>query len=286
MIIDTKIKWCWGTFFSLAGLVLAVGSSIACLFIEADSRIIISLIFLWLLLICTISSMIFREVVYARKSRYAEASDVIHDFFHLFREIQHYIFKGDACAAENAFRHAMLHIEKLFSLVTSTSCRACIKIIRVTTDDKKEFKTKTFVRSAKPSPEADEEKWADITKNTDFSSILLQNPQKLEYNTWFSNNLTKVNPYLNSSWPEAHEQRKKYIKNKDFSYISTIVWPIRAYDEKGTIGFLCIDSKARNVFSRRYDLFLGASFADALFLLLYEYREKFLVLKKEENNVS
>jgi hypothetical protein len=61
----------------------------------------------------------------------------------------------------------------------------------------------------------------------------------------------------------------------DFPYVAVMVFPVRCKDLNGKpglpIGFLAVDSKARNCFWERYDAHFGASVADAFFHILEEY---------------
>lgn len=92
---------------------------------------------------------------------------------------------------------------------------------------------------------------------------------------YICNDLTKEDGYQNSHWPSNPEERREFIKKAEYKYVSTIVWPIRGPAEDGrppVTGFLCIDSRTRGIFERRYDIQLGAVIADTLYPLLAEYR--------------
>lgn len=67
---------------------------------------------------------------------------------------------------------------------------------------------------------------------------------------------------------------------KEWPYVSTIVWPIRKRlakapetDERlGCLGFLCVDTKGRRSFRERFDTWLGASYADAVYEVMQALR--------------
>ena len=154
---------------------------------------------------------------------------------------------------------AMDELAKAFSIVTGTSCRACVKMIEISEDiDIKKIKTedikvKTFCRTTGVKTGED---LHPIAYNTDFSE-LFNRPDK----RWFFGNdlpkLQQTQDYKNSAdgWKER--------------YRSTIVWPIRDYDPQNTespqlLGFLCVDSRSLTPFSEDFDYPLGAMVADVL----------------------
>ena len=176
---------------------------------------------------------------------------------------------------------SLASLASAFSIVTGVHCRVCIKEVfcpDIEVEPKKRaLRVRTVVRSLSTEDEATETESDWVDKNTDFEMIFTQ-PKKATCNCFFSNNLSTVKNYQNSHWTQ-----EVWDKN-DFPYISAIVWPIRKlltapvdgtlHQEHDCLGFLCVDSKARNAFRKRFDFSVGAGYADTLYALLKTYRDQ------------
>lgn len=217
-------------------------------------------------------ALVLREIHFSRKSRYAEAIENLHACSHKLRDAADAIKSNNDELAFESIKESLIPFASAFSLITGTHCRACIKsIVR---EDKEygsnpDISTETFCRSETSSADMPKNK-ALIQSNSDFIDLF-----SYKKTSHFSNDLSKDNPYLNSNWPTDSEERKKFIKHKQYPYISTIVWPIRSRTGEGNplvIAFLCVDSKITNIFDRRYDIEMGAIIADTLYTILSEYR--------------
>lgn len=217
-----------------------------------------------------------REYSYSRKARYAEAMRALHRCSHEIRDANWGIEENNHELCMLSVKSALNSLATAFSIITGTSCRACIKIIyHDSTKTPVEFYTSTFCRNQKVASSANKDSAAPIEENTDFTILYRQSDGE---NYFISNDLTKRKSYHNSNWPSRHDDRAKFIKERKYQYISTAVWPIRAREGDNNpevIGFLCVDSLARGVFRRRYDIDTGAIIADMLYYMLYEYRNAF-----------
>lgn len=275
-----------GDVLAFCGLII---SFIALLNASSDVSILIFAIYIVLLAILLVE----REFDYSRKARYAEAMSALHKCSHRFRDAFHEIIQGqDKERVRKEIRELLIPFANAFTLITSTRCRACIKIINVKKSQKdkrdnietkkRKYYAETFARSDTPDLSLDKDKEADIEKNTDFSKIFFR-----QENYYMCNNLINQNPYLNSNWPSDPDERKKFIEREEYDYISAVVWPIQSkpatpFDKPVVIAFLCVDSLSRNVFTRRYDIDTGAIIADSLYPILKVFREKFLNIPKLE----
>ena len=145
-------------------------------------------------------------------------------------------------------------ISGVFSILTGSSCRACIKMVRGPSKKQSTVEAVTFCRSSDESAIGESH---PVAHNTAFNS-LFQDPAKL----WFFGN----------DLPEMASQGAYTNTNKDWKkkYRSTIVWPIRKpssnpQTEALLVGFLCVDSKKCKSFSEEFDYPIGAIIASALY---------------------
>jgi hypothetical protein len=207
-----------------------------------------------------------REYVFSRKARYAEAMNSLHNVQHSLRDAFVDIINKDKESVFSNIQSCLNQFSKAFSIITGVSCRACIKTIIKKGNN---FYVETFARSDTQYNKKDDD-LDRIDKNTDFTLLF-----DYENHFFFSNNLDNEKAYINSHWPRTDSEIRRFVKNKEYDYIATIVWPIRGKTtskKPEIIGFLCIDSKTRGVFNRRYDKDVGALVADALYSILRAYR--------------
>ncbi len=248
---------------------------------EADLNAIIFTIVLGSYVLIILVVAIWREIVYARKARYAEAMPKIHMILHCLRDAFAQIYTSERNHSKRLIEEALSFFASSFSLITGVHCRSCIKTIEYEGDreDERNFYVSTFARGSTP-PSGDpqeptprhEKDW--LSENSDFLLLF-----RTKDNKFISNNLGKLDGYQNSHWPDGLVEREKFIKNRKYDYVSTIVWPIRKRNiQERTLavnGFLCIDSKTQGAFGYRYDIDVGAIFADSLYFFLEGYRAKF-----------
>lgn len=196
-----------------------------------------------------------------------------------------------------------------FSMITGVKRRASFKMTREATDeevkhvstqekywdlnlDKYRYIAETYARDAESlmlCVQTD-----DITKhwliaNTDFKQLMsAQLPQTKRF--FIDKNLQK-NPHYKSTSFDLYGEPTKWNGSQwsvwTLPYRSTMVWPIRKitkpeerrdgqlFEAQDLLGFLCVDSYAREVFDdKRYDFDFGALVADNLYMLFGAYRAK------------
>lgn len=252
-------------------------------------------IFLWLFggyFFVLLVYLVFDTYRFSRKARYAEANHFIHDALHTARDAYHYL---EWCLSKEkleSFEKArfqgyivrfLTSTSTAFSLVSATKCRASLKVIGKN-DSGAEY-ISTLARdqvSLEMCREMDERegKNTKVDENTDFHLIVRQ-----EINYFFNGNLPACDNYLNSN-KSKYEAGKGAVKNWSLPYRSTIVLPVRYVwkckekiaagkkeEEKcqDIYGFLTVDSSAKNAFSERFDVQVGALLADAIFSIMNLY---------------
>ncbi len=254
----------FGNLTALAGLALSI---VALFKAECIGGAIVYVFGFYILLLAVL--LVWREYSYSRKARYAEATESIHGAAHHIRDALDSleneqgatVFKGDIKNALNDFSRA-------FSIITGANCRSCIKTIVVEQDgEDSRYYVQDLCRM--DSGFIKEKINHAINENTDFEALFSNGS-----NFYFSNNLLKEKVYNNSNWPKTSSEREIFIKEKKYTYLSTLVWPIRGRSNDDTptlVGFLCVDSLAKGVFDRGYDKDFGAIVADTLYYPLAKY---------------
>lgn len=257
----------------------------------------ISLMTILLLLI-----LVYREITSSRKEKYANITEKHHFCFHTIRDLETFLFeiqekssmqeeelsreekKNIFTVSTSGMTKILDNVAAIYSMVTGTRCRATIKTIY---EKKVDGKKKLFVRTlARDSNSYEHNYKTDIKRyendedcieeNEDFE--LLYYDEISTENCFFCNDLFERRAYKTSSFKVYGEppkdsgwfDRMRY-KGWRLPYRSAIVWPIQQktaryfnIQEKGCIGFLAVDSESRGVF-KRWDLWVGAAIADALF---------------------
>ncbi len=248
-----------------------------------DSTLLFNFIFLSVLLISGWALLITREFQYSRKAKYAEGMQNIHLAFHKLRDAYYSFRENDSTNTILEILHDSLkNLTEGFSLVSGVYCRGCIKELVYPESDISDvdyedlLKAEVLLRHENIMSNKNET--VSVRDNTDYKE-LLKTPDK---NFFFSNDLSRRRPYYNSHFTE-----EMYATGKGWPYYSTIVFPIRKKLTKGIncdsshiqydcLGFLCIDTKARGAFRERYDVEMGAAYADAFYII-------FRLLKDREN---
>ena len=162
-------------------------------------------------------------------------------------------------------------IARAYTLVTGTHCRVSIKLLGG--DSGQELYVKTLCRDSVSSKQSEEKDASEgkkhlIVKNTDYN-LILNNGRDF----FLNNDIKKDSGYTNTSKEES---------NGELPYSAAIVVPISckrytevSTQEEGTsttrdtvLGFVAIDSSARNTFTEKYDVQMAAMAADALYPVL------------------
>jgi hypothetical protein len=231
-------------------------------------------------LISTLLFMLIRqEVRYRREIRYAPAMVPLRKTFVSLADASWTLLEGDG--SEESFllhlRESLRFLAEAFSLITNETCRASIKMTSASAIGDApgralDVEVVTLCRNTEED-EAPHLERDRIGNNTDFRQIFTENDAY-----FFCNNLpAQLNKgYQNSHW-DAH-----IIQTNAFDYKATIVWPIarsrridrRAPEQREIIGFLCVDTRATDVFNETYDVPLGAAFSQALHLTLLRFQDR------------
>jgi hypothetical protein len=183
----------------------------------------------------------------------------------------------------------------IFTTMTATSCRACVKLIDVVQPSGSEKLTPNDIfvfalardSSAAMANRTHDKKRADekfdrLAENSDFLKLYDENVDDPGF--FLSNDLIAEEDYETSSIKYWNNYGQSAIRSTKvpwkLPYQSAIVWPIRqdprpslGINEYRTIGFLAVDSHAKNAFSRELHVPIGAILANALFPILEIYRD-------------
>ena len=237
-----------------------------------------------------LTALVSQEYRYSRKARYAEAISYLN---RIYLHIQK-LAANHATSSAEIKGGCLLIVNTLattFSLLTATRCSACIKVIEGArnTGAGGQFRPKvvTLCRDEtsqeRESATVQVDHWID--QNTDFEELLKSSgtPQR----HFFSNYLPGLRRYKNTSlkvygdpWDINVPLIGDIIRDITWRlpYKSTVVFPISpqpdpARREYTLAGYLCIDSRSRGAFSRRYDPDLMAGVADCLYEIVHNYRQ-------------
>jgi len=209
---------------------------------------------------------------YSRKARYAEATICLHQAVHEIRDAGTYLNycvdggqKYELAEFKLYMTRMLESVVRAYAIVTGTNCRAAIKLLG---NSGKVSYVKTMARDSTSAQycrdkDKNESNRHAVTKNTDYNLIL--NGGRAHY---FSGDIVGAKDYLNTSREEYGDK---------LPYSSVIVLPVRSAtipqpdsdaDKYRVLGFLAVDSAARNVFVEKYDVQMGAVVADALYPIM------------------
>lgn len=273
---------------NLIAALVTIGGAVLFPYLSPITNWWVFAVFFMVLFVVLFGLLILQTQSSSRYIRYTEALQPIHRFHHALRNAFCSDRGGDTeDTVKNHVQGALKNFSMAFSLITGTTCRSCIKILYLAEMESNEDRTnaadlsatpidqrktrslavKTYCRcdiTDEPPKNQDSKDW--VSDNSDFLDLLME-PDKTTTSRCFFRNILPYPGYKNSHYSEAE------LKNGEMTYRSTIVWPIRKKpltmdQDSGTIGFLCIDSKAKNAFCKPNDVEIGAACADALYMLL------------------
>jgi hypothetical protein len=231
--------------------------------------------------------LVWREWTYATKSRYAEILGLMNQSFLILQELT---ASTTATATEIRLKctHVVTNLAKAFSLTTATNCSVCIKLIEVDQSLQRSEGLRPKVRTLCRNDDAEKRRreadaasvdhWLD--QNSDFYE-LHKNAGTLLEHCFLANNLPSLRGYNNSSFELYGRPGGTLLLSRvlptavpwPLPYKSTIVVPIsiRTGNEYQLSGYLCVDSKSRGAFSRRYDPEILAGFGECLYEVVRRY---------------
>ena len=265
--------------FGISSLVITAGGIFNSTISQYD---FLTKILLFIYGVILLAWILCREYYFSRKVKFAEANIVMGE------SLMHLKLASNAIESKNkdlAKQNLTLCLEKFskaFAIVTGVNCRTCIKSVNCDDDEKeinKKYRTKTFIRHS--CLQQHDSVSVPVAENTDF--CLLTTDRHRQF--WLSNDISKEHNYRNSSLDmlKTEEDWQRYFKGKEYKYISTIVWPISNNfltesnkREDSFIGFLCVDSKKKNIFNCEFDVYLGVCLSEALFPVLIAYSKAFI----------
>jgi len=197
----------------------------------------------------------------------------LHEAFHTLRDASYSIREGNSEEMQLTLLVKSLdHVAIAFSSITGAPCRMCVKLLIAADDapgevtlsedannaDERWFNVKTLYRhDGSHDPAKDQP--TPLYRNSDFRQVW---DQKHNSRCFFSNDLDAEPNYVNDH---------RAGNANDFEYNSTIVWPIQKKKLSGNvdlIGYLCVDSLQKNAFQYNNDFYLGAAYADSLYMVL------------------
>ena len=253
-----------GTFASIGGLVWVAGDHLQ----EEDPQVFSFALFCLISFIFVAIGM-YSISVRAKNVSLQNMTRHIHDINHLYRDTLHDCFSGNTPITDQSsllekervtIRAVCQRIQQIYTPLIGRDCTITTKLITKDKDTNKRFCTK-YVRS-QDLMERDRGELQHYAVGTGQNTALdesLRMAQPGNISHFFSPDLTKEKNYVN--------QRS----NWETFYRSTIIVPIRSAtgcDNENTpddLGFLCIDTLARNRLNDGYHLQLLAAFADQMY---------------------
>ena len=258
-------------------------------------------VYVILIMTCIFSVLIFRQYQTMRKERYANITTIIHQTMHCIRDIETFIAEKTPCEGAQKdeyelffqsirmmFGRALDQVNSIFTSITSTHCRASIKLIYDRADgDQGKLYYYTYTRDY-----GSNQKWShlDIERTRNFHDPVEDNPQfsrvlNHKDNSWYfiSNNLpsdldfkstsvTAYQPDLAHRLVSTSGWRGLWLNTWPLPYRSIMACVIRQgsfeYDrhrESDVLGLLTVDSESRGVFEERWDIQIMLAVADAMF---------------------
>jgi hypothetical protein len=299
---EARLRFPFGAFLGWLGLVIGILSGAVALVETFTSNTTIKE---WVLsstlvavALLSLGALAYREYTLARQSKFVSTLAHQQQASGLLRDLRIFLqlHEKPPLLTAQALRQARGMIEEIltiyaeiFSLLTSTRCRTCIKL----TDVHSEIPDNVLVFAlARDKLSANENRLHDkdradnsrdkLKDNSDF--LRLWDPKLQEGVNFFCNNLPKEEGYETSSfnyWLNIAGNPNKIRKATwPLWYRSTIVWPIRRYPKEDLgiethicLGFLCVDSHLTGVFELDEHGPVGTMLANALFPILELYTD-------------
>ena len=269
----------WVEWVHLAASLTSLGLIIA-LPLEVANELWEAIVVMWVcaLLGGSLLLLYLQEVRYQRASRFAGASPSVREAFEKLRDASftRLITPEATESAREDIKQAVTALATAFSVSAGATCRACVKQLRIPEGaqgiNTRNVEVVDLCRSGNGAPTRKTRDF--VSDNSDFEDLF-----KREHDVFFANDLrdlTRRGQYKNSHWSA------ETIANKEYTYLSTIVWPISKKlndpssapkvgaisDVHDLLGFLCVDSLKTGVFDPETDVALGAAFASTLYAVL------------------
>lgn len=287
-----------GWLIGLIGIVLALLSSWDLFERFVSDQTVLSVMangFILFVVSVVLIALITRQYQTIRKEKYANISPLVHKAVHAARDAHTYLLENapaedaDQQAYEAYLSHAKIklgqsldRLVEIFMVITSTRCRASIKLMYEAND---ELYFYTYLRdqnSAESCRARDKQRIRDnhdpLNKNLRFAQLFSDSENHWHY---ISNNLAKDKSFRTTSMtaysPELETKINSGLNgfslfNWPLPYRSTISCVIRQgpfdfMEERSSevLGFLTVDSESRGVFAEKWDVEIVFVIADAIF---------------------
>ncbi|MDD5063909.1 MAG: hypothetical protein PHQ35_04005 [Phycisphaerae bacterium] len=256
-----------------------------------------------ILLVYLAAAIIFafiQSLRYARKARYADAIRIFHPIAHILRDAMYHINTMNESEFGITLKNILSALTSGFEIVTGTKVRACIKLLKVDggiaglqgldIDHRREkIYAELFVHDSNSDwPNKNYSTYPNdkdrLSCNSAFCSLF-----RGDCNFYLENNIPRAyryRAYENSSFT-TYGKGIQGSRSWVLPYRSTILWPIRKLlkptestphrktliETHDVLGFLCVDSASRNIWTSRYDAEIGAAVADLLYLFMDKWLE-------------
>ena len=244
----------------------------------------------------------FRQWQTIRKEKYANIAPLLHQAIHCIRNAETFLIEktpGDGATkneyemyletAKSIFGNALDQTVSIFRGVSSTHCRACIKLIYPVDGTLYVYAFLRDQNSQEKCVSMDnrrvEENHDPLEKNSSFARLFSPDENSWHY---ISNNLASDPDFKTTSmtaYRTDYGQRVSTLRwlaalrsNWPLPYRSTMTCVIRQGSfsflrkrQSEVLGYLCVDSESRGVFIERWDIQILFAVADALFWPLKRY---------------
>jgi hypothetical protein len=251
--------------------------------------------------VLAISLTAYRQYISIRKEKYANISSNMHSVFHHIRNLYTLIDnKEPTNGTEEQYQDFIEECKSIFTIIldqlcvvfislTSTHCRACIKVVYKIDSDAYVYTLTRDQNSKSKCYQTDNKRLKDnhdpLEQNRTFAELFSDANQKWHFICndltslagFHSTSVTAYQPEYATSTPLRHLPWRS-SNEWPLPYRSTIACvigqgPFARCDNLPThvAGFLTVDSESRGVFEDRWDVQLMFSVADAIYPVIIRY---------------
>jgi len=271
-----------GPYLAFLAAIASISSGYAFLYSGQKPPAQFAILVITILLLFFVFYSLFQEYRFSRKARYSEA---LYDLYTVFDLCVRGASSEKSQEEIRSFaRRICDSLANAFSIITGTRCATCIKVINEWPQASEDirYSVDTLCRDAnsKKSRSHHSEVIHYLDKNTDYLSMF-KNMRKPEGGTFISNHLAGEPEYINTSF-DVYEKKPlnidiPIVKNilRSFAWplpyqstIGAVIYPFEAEGEEQLAGFICVDSPARYVFKKRYDLKMLREVSGMLFPMM------------------
>lgn len=308
------LSWWLSATLAIIGLITGIAGLVPVFTTSKPAHELAQSIALAAITVVVLGYMAVREYAFSRRGRLASTVDRQQAASERLRDLcvfltnslarkhrSEHVTREDLSRARKMVEEILDEYANIFSLITATRCRACVKLI--TYHDGKAY-VFALARDRLSSNEnrIDDKRREDelldpLEENTDFYQLF--DPKSRDTGYFFSNNLPAEDSYSSTSfnyWENvAKSPNKPRITSRSLPYKSAIVYPVRqeVRDDLGImrekcVGFLAFDSASRWAFARRWDVPLGKALANNMYMALEMWSEldRLLTATEEKHEMA